>query len=119
MDRLGKEYTDHNVFRQLSEFIDFYDSLSYTTIGFISQGTEAIVNLDTYVFSSVKGTLESINEILLNGRINDSYALLRKYYDSTIINVYTNLYLSDNFNLDNFIVEKIGEKELVQFLNIG
>ncbi|GAB4450647.1 MAG: hypothetical protein Fur0028_06150 [Bacteroidales bacterium] len=63
--------------------------------------------MDTYVFSSVKGTLDSIREILSNGRINDSYALLRKYYDSTIINVYTNLYLSDHFNIDNFIVEHI------------
>jgi hypothetical protein len=76
-------------------------------MGIMSQGTTAILNLDAYVFSSVKGTLDSIREILSNGRINDSYALLRKYYDSTIINVYTNLYLNDHFNLDNFIVEHI------------
>lgn len=43
----------------------------------------------------------------MNGRINDSYALLRKYYDSTVINVYTNLYLNDHFSLDNLIVEHI------------
>ena len=72
MPRLGKEYTDHKVFRQLSEFADFYDSLAHATMGFISQGTKAILNLDTYVFSSVKGTLESIKLTLLNGRINDS-----------------------------------------------
>ena len=43
----------------------------------------------------------------MKGRINDSYALLRKYFDSTIINVYSNLYLSDNFSIDNFIVHHI------------
>jgi hypothetical protein len=107
VERLGKEYTDHKVFGQLSEFADFYDSLARTTSGFMSQGTKAILNLDTYVFSSIKGTLDSMKEILSNGRINDSYSLLRKYYDSTIINVYTNLYLNDHFNLDNFIVEHI------------
>jgi len=41
------------------------------------------------------------------GRINDAYALIRKYFDSTFINIYTNLYLQDNFCIDNFIVEKI------------
>ncbi len=107
VEQLGKEYTDHKVFEQLTEFSDFYGSLAYTTMRFMSQGTKAILNLDTYVFSSIKGTLDSIREILSNGRINDSYALLRKYYDSTIINVYTNLYLNDHFNLDNFIVEHI------------
>ncbi|WP_247234265.1 hypothetical protein [Telluribacter sp. SYSU D00476] len=107
VEPLGKEYSSHEVFGQLSEFADFYASLAHTTMWFISQGTKSIANLDTYVFSSIKGTLESIKEILSNGRINDSYALLRKYYDSTIINVYTNLYLNDHFNLDNLIVEHI------------
>jgi hypothetical protein len=107
VERLPKEYTDHKVFVQLAELADFYNSLAYSTIGFSRQGTKAILNLDTNVFSSLKGTLDSIREILSNGRINDSYALLRKYYDSTIINVYTNLYLHDHCNLDNFIVEQI------------
>jgi hypothetical protein len=60
-----------------------------------------------YVYSSMQGTLESIHDILLKGRINDSYSLLRKFYDSTIINVYSNLYLEDHFSLDNFFVTQI------------
>lgn len=72
-----------------------------------SMGTKAILNLDTYTYSSIKGTINSIAEILSKGRINDAYSLLRKYYDLTIINTYTNLYLMDNFSIDNFIVEKI------------
>jgi len=106
MERLRKEYQEHKIFGQLAEFSDFYKSLSISTMCFLSQGTKAI-NLDTYVFSSIQGTLDSINEILAKRRINDSYALLRKYYDSTIINIYTNLYLSDHFSIENFIVEKI------------
>jgi len=106
-NNLEKEYLEHPVFGQLTELVDFYEALSNTTMGFVSQGTKAIFNLDTYVFTSISGTLESIKEILYSGRLNDSYALLRKYYDSTLINIYTNLYLNDHFSIDNFIVEHI------------
>jgi hypothetical protein len=104
---LEKEYLEHAVFGQLTQLVDFYEALSNTTMGFVSQGTKAIFNLDTYVFTSISGTVESIKEILYSGRLNDAYALLRKYYDSTIINIYTNLYLNDHFSMDNFIVEHI------------
>ena len=70
-------------------------------------GTRSILNIDTYVYSSIQGTLESIKDILIKGRINDAYALLRKYYDAAIINIYTNLFLDDNFSIENFMVEKI------------
>jgi hypothetical protein len=104
---LNKEYLEHRVFGQLTEYADFYGSLSDSIMSWISQGTNSAINIDTYVFSSTQGTLESIHDTLLKGRINDGYALLRKYYDVTIINLYSNLYLSDNFSIDNFIVEKI------------
>lgn len=74
---------------------------------FCSVGTKAICNIDSYVYSSIQGTVESIRDILKAGRINDAYALLRKYYDSAIINVYSNLYLQDHFSIENLIVEKI------------
>ena len=45
--------------------------------------------------------------VLTNGRINDAYALLRKYYDSTVINIYTNLYVEENSTLEKYIVDKI------------
>ncbi len=106
-DKLGKEYTEHKVFYRLKLYSDFYDSLSFSIMRWTSRGTKAIINLDTYGYSSIKGTVDSICEILKKGRINDAYALIRKYYDSTFINIYANLYLQDNFSIDNFIVEKI------------
>jgi hypothetical protein len=104
---LDKQYLEHHIFGRLSQYADFYRSLSNSIMGWISSGTGASINIDTYVFSSIQGTLESIHDILFKGRINDAYALLRKYYDSTIINLYSNLYLKDNFNIENFIVVKI------------
>lgn len=106
-DKLGKEYSEHKVFHELKSYTDFYDSLSFSIMGWASQGTKAILNLDTYAYSSIKGTVDSIREILTKGRINDAYSLIRKYFDSTFINIYANLYLQDNFSIDNFIVEKI------------
>jgi len=106
-EQLEKKYLNHRVFAELTEYADFYCSLSFSIMNWISQGTKAITNIDTYVYSSIQGTLESIHDLLLKGRINDSYALLRKYYDSSIINVYSNLYLSDHVSIDNFIVSQI------------
>lgn len=116
----GQAYKEHQVFSKLDEMIDFYKSLSFSIFRFMTQGTKAICNIDSYVYSSVQGTLESIKNILRNGRINDSYALLRKYYDSSIINIYSNIYLNDNFSLENFVVEKIdnwlqGKEQLPEY----
>ncbi|HSW66742.1 MAG TPA: hypothetical protein VLI54_06415 [Bacillota bacterium] len=46
----------------------------------------------------MQGTADSMWSTLRKGQIGDAYALLRKYYDSTIINIYTNLVIEDNFN---------------------
>lgn len=102
-----KEYIEHAIFEQLKCYSDFYKSLAYSIIGWCSTGTRGILNINTYTYTSIKGTIDSISEILLKGRINDAYALLRKYYDSTIINIYSDLFLMDNVNLDSFIVEQI------------
>lgn len=102
-----EEYIKHPVFSALDYYAKFYESLSWSVFSFCTTGTTAVYNIDSYVFSSVKGTLESILTILKDGRINDAYALLRKYYDSVIINTYSNLYLEDNVNIENFIVTKI------------
>src|SRR5258706_8072616 len=101
-----KAYIEHPVFEQLSKFAKFYESLSFSVMSFVSMGTGSFVNIDTYVFSSMQGTLESIRDILAKGRINDAYALLRKYYDAAIINIYTNLYLDEHVSIENFLVEK-------------
>ena len=107
MQKIDQLFKEHIIFTQILGYAEFYKSLSFSVFGFITQGTNAMINVDSYVYSSIQGTLESINDILIKGRINDAYALLRKYYDSTIINVYTNLYLKDNFSVENFVVEKI------------
>lgn len=104
---LNSDFKKHKIFAELSEYIDFYKSLSFSIFQFISSGTSAICNLDSYIISSIQGTIESIKLVLQDGKINDSYALTRKYHDSVIINIYEILYLEDNFSIENFIVQKI------------
>ncbi|WP_232821399.1 hypothetical protein [Acidithiobacillus ferrivorans] len=107
MQVTDKAYTEHQVFAELDQYAKFYKQLAMSVFQFVPMGTKAICNINTYVYSSMQGTVESIKIILLSGRINDAYALLRKYYDSAVINVYSNLYLKDNFSIEKFIVEKI------------
>nr|WP_321485557.1 hypothetical protein [uncultured Draconibacterium sp.] len=106
-DKFGNNYKNHELFSKLELIVKFYDSLSFSVFGIVRFGTNQLFNLDSYFFSSIKGTIDSIRLLLKVGRINDAYSLIRKYYDSTIINIYTGLYLEDNYSIENLIVEKI------------
>lgn len=103
------EYQNHAIFVELDEYIQFYKDLAYAVFLWMPRGTRTIFNTDTYVFSSIQGTLASIRNVLRDGRINDAYALLRKYHDSVTINIYSNLYLEDHFSIDNFVVKQIDD----------
>lgn len=103
----NKSYTGHKVFAELEYFIQFYDQLSFSVPDTPIAGTDLIINPDALIYPSIQGTLESVQHVLKNGRIGDAYALLRKYYDSVIINVYIQLYLEENTSLEKFVVEKI------------
>lgn len=104
---LSQQYLNHRIYNDIEKYADFYDSISMSTLCFATLGTTSILNIDTYLYSSICSTLKSISEILKKGRINDAYALLRKYHDSAIINIYTNLFLQKNHSIENFVVEKI------------
>lgn len=103
-----EEYKNHTVFKDLRTMGEFYKSFSFSIIGFATTGTRSVINIDTYIFSSIEGTLESILLILEKGRIGDAYSLLRKFHDSITLNLYTNLFLDENRGKnDNFLVEEV------------
>lgn len=116
---INSEYKEHKIFSELSKYADFYKNLSFSIFPWVTQGT-AGHNFDSYLISSIQGTIESIGLILKDGKINDSYALTRKYHDSVVINIYEILYLADNFSIGNLIVQKInnwiqGKEKLPEF----
>jgi hypothetical protein len=89
---LNQEYLNHKVFNNLDKLIEFYDDLAFHVISWADTGIKGnMITHNTYVFSSIKGTLESIKIVLNNGRINDAFALLRKLYDAVLTNTYINL----------------------------
>jgi len=85
MDTRSREYQEHPIFDELNVYFEFYKDLSFSIMGFVTIGTKSLMNIDTCVFSSIQGTMESIRLLLEKGRINDACSLLRKYYDSAII----------------------------------
>jgi hypothetical protein len=109
----SEEYKQHAAFKHLERYISFYNSFSDSILTFSTMGTHSIINIDTYVYSSIQGTLESVKLILEQGRIGDAFALLRKYHDSTVLNIYTNLYLEENHDIQKSLVVQ----EIVDWLN--
>lgn len=113
-------YKNHAIFQHFDKYIKFYDRWSSAVFLYPTLGTKAICNIDSYVFSSIQGTLCSIKLVLEGGWVNDAWALLRKYNDSIIINIYCNLFLKDNFSIDNFLVDRIngwlsGESKIPEY----
>jgi hypothetical protein len=104
-----KECAKHRVFADLDRYVEFYERFARSVFGFCTSGTSAVCNIDSYVYSSIQGTLTSITSTLSYGRIGDSYALLRRFYDSAVINVYSNLYLQDHFSVENLVVDQIND----------
>lgn len=107
------KFKNHKIFTDLDSFISFYNMLSMSVMGFITMGTKAIGNIDTYVYSSMEGTLESIKMVLEKGRLGDAFSLLRKFHDSTILNIYTNVYLANNHDPH----KKMFVDEIIDWLN--
>jgi hypothetical protein len=70
---MDKTHKEHPVFEQLSDYADFYKDLATSVMGWVTQGTiGSVLNIDTYIYSSIQGTLDSIRDILIKGRISDS-----------------------------------------------
>ncbi|MFW5490155.1 MAG: hypothetical protein ACNI3A_17325 [Desulfovibrio sp.] len=101
------EYKNHQVFYDLEKYTVFYKQWALSVFRWVSPGTQSIANIDSYTFSSLAGTIDSIHKTLKNGRINDAWALVRKYSDSVIINIYSNIYLDHHFSVENLVVDQI------------
>lgn len=102
------DYESHPIFSQLRKYIEFYDSLSFLVFGRLTPGV-SYMGFDTYLLSSIQSTLESIELLLKAKKINDAYALLRKYYDATNLSIYVHLYLEENHSPTQWKVKEIDD----------
>ena len=93
----GREYYSHIVFDLLDDAYSFYDFLADTVVSFadghIITG-ELSVNSD--VFASIGGTIESIKLLAYTGRLNDVFALTRKLEDAILIDLYKTILIKQD-----------------------
>src|SRR5574344_78995 len=104
-----EKYKQHQIFELLEDMLNFYTSISYQSFPFINGDTCHLFNIDSYIFSSEGGTINSIHMILEKARINDAYALARKYYDIIIFDVYRWQFINDNKSLEHLYVDEIND----------
>ena len=104
---LGNDYHKHRVFEELLLLEEFYDSLAYGVFGFMTRGAGSAVNIDSYVLSSVSGTLHSIRRVASDGHLSDAYTLLRKYHDLAVLNLHINLIIERTDIFETPIIESV------------
>ena len=106
--KYDKEYQSHKIFPLLDSLVEFYNCVYLLGPDFLTEGVvSGLLNVDKVVCGSLAGSLDSVRIVLKEGRINDAYALVRKYHDGIIAVLYINVYIAENFSLQNFMVEKI------------
>lgn len=101
-------YESHILFSEIRKYIEFYESLSFLICDRLSPGVSNML-FDTYLIRSMQSTLESIEMLLKAKKINDAYALMRKYYDATDLSIYVHLYLDENSSLEKWKVKEVDD----------
>ena len=102
----GEEYEKHEVFETINKMKDYYDGLADTCFQFIPTGTLAAANYSSYVYLSIETTLESIEMLLKNGHITDAFVLIRKLFDTAMVEIYLNVVREDKYDWEKNIVVK-------------
>lgn len=109
---IRQKYLKHKIFSTLGDLSEFYDFVSIhddTTTIMVAKG---FVNYNYEIYQSISNTLDSIGQLLKLGRINDAFALIRKFNDALMIHVYSmvlaekeeeNLFNDDYSLYDNLV----------------
>ena len=104
LDDLEKEplfaewYTSHKVFERLSAIKNFYTVIFNRSFGFIETPlTKNFINTKCVLYPSIEGTIDSINILLNNGHINDAFALIRKYSDAIVLDIYKSIIIKETY----------------------
>ena len=79
---------DHTFFNTLQNIKCFHESISYNLFGSKTKGIKGFVNIHLEISNFLALQLESIDKIISIGNLGDSFTILRKYVDLTLISVY-------------------------------
>lgn len=106
----GKAYQNHSVFEKIDHMKAYYDGLSDTCFHFIPNGTLGAANYASYVYMSICTTLDSIKMLLKTGHITDAFVLIRKLFDTVLVEIYFDVVRKDRFDwIENFVVKDVDE----------
>lgn len=103
-------YQNHQVFELLDKMMDYYDGLSYSSFFFMPHGTLTIGNYATYIYMSIQSTLGSIKTLLKMGHITDAFVLIRKLFDTVLVDIYIDVVREDNYDwMKSLVVKDVEE----------
>lgn len=88
----------------------FYDGISFSSFSFIPNGTLVISNYETYIYMSLRSTLDSIKTLLKAGHITDAFVLIRKLFDTVLANIYLDVVREDKYDwMKSLVVQDVDE----------
>jgi len=106
----GEAYYKHPVFEKIEHMMDYYGGVSYSCFCFIPNGAPAALNYSSYVYKSIKTTLESIQMLLKAGHISDAFVLIRKLFDTVLVEIYLNVVREEKYDwMENFVVKDVDD----------
>jgi hypothetical protein len=88
----GVSYYKHKIFELLLDLESFYEFLSDNSSNYCNGMivTEKY-SIDSSIYSSIAGSMESIRILVYTGRLNDAFTLSRKYYDAVTTDIYKSI----------------------------
>ena len=105
-----ESYQKHPVFQIIEHMMDYYDGLAETCFHFIPEGTFGAVNYASYVYLSIHSTLNSIRMLLKVGHINDAFVLIRKLFDTVLVEIYFDVVRKEKFDwIETLVVKDVDE----------
>lgn len=99
-------YQNHPVFGLIDRMKHFYNGVADTCFQFVPNGTLAACNYATCVYMSIRSTLDSIKMLLKEGHITDAFVLIRKLFDTVLVDIYFDIVREDPYDwMENFVVK--------------
>lgn len=121
--KFGDEYDRNLIFDEIKIIQDFYGALSFGNIQCVEHAAilskSMVFSTSTYIYGSIEGTMESISVLLHNGRCNDAFALVRKYCDAIILDIYKNILTRQNYDevYNNLSLESIKNSKIRRWID--
>lgn len=101
---------NNQIYDLIDHMMDYYDGLWHTSYYFIPHGTMTIGNYASYIFLSIRATLDSIRLLLREGHITDAFVLIRKLFDTVLVEIYLNVVREDKYDwMKSLVVEDLDE----------